>query len=229
MTESQNPTPLTQEIIERTKVHFDPALMHQARNQSWHAVEVITSRIRPGMSEPEATTLIEETLRELGSTKFWHRPYVRFGRNTLKGYGEPSDPGVVLGDHDIYYLDLGPVWADYEGDVGQTFVTGSNPDHLRCARDSQEIFEVAALAWRAQGLTGQALYQLAEREAARRGWLLNTEINGHRLSDFPHALYYKGSLSDQHFAPTPEIWVLEIQIRHPEQEYGAFYEDLLLG
>jgi hypothetical protein len=30
------------------------------------------------------------------------------------------------------------------------------------------------------------------------------------------------------FAPTTDLWVLEIQIRHPERQIGTFYEDLLL-
>jgi hypothetical protein len=28
--------------------------------------------------------------------------------------------------------------------------------------------------------------------------------------------------------PNPNLWVLEIAIRHPVREFGAFYEDLLL-
>ena len=36
------------------------------------------------------------------------------------------------------------------------------------------------------------------------------------------------SLSAVNFAPTTDLWVLEIQIRHPERQIGAFYEDLLL-
>jgi ribosome recycling factor len=35
-------------------------------------------------------------------------------------------------------------------------------------------------------------------------------------------------LSAVNFAPTTDLWVLEIQIRHPGRQIGAFYEDLLL-
>jgi Xaa-Pro aminopeptidase len=220
---------LDQTQIERTKPNFDSTLMLQARSQSWNAIEAISKKIQPGMTEEEATSIAQETLRALGSEKFWHRTIVRLGSNTLKGFSDPSEKGVTLKSNDIFYLDLGPVWNGYEGDAGQTFVCGNDPEQTRCAQDCKEIFETVGLAWRSQGLTGQALYALADQEAKRRGWILNLEINGHRLADFPHALYYKGSLSDQPFSPTPLVWVLEIQIRHPSREFGAFYEDLLLA
>ena len=64
-------------------------------------------------------------------------------------------------------------------------------------------------------------------EAADRGWLLNLEMTGHRVSEFPHKAHYDGALIDQRFAPSPGLWILEIQLRHPTRPFGAFYEDLL--
>lgn len=48
-----------------------------------------------------------------------------------------------------------------------------------------------------------------------------------RLGDFPHALYFKDSLSEVEFAPIENLWVLEIHIRCQESKRGAFYEDIL--
>ena len=48
------------------------------------------------------------------------------------------------------------------------------------------------------------------------------------LSEFPHDAHYDGTLADVGFRPSDSLWVLEIQIRHPEREFGAFFEDLLL-
>jgi hypothetical protein len=59
------------------------------------------------------------------------------------------------------------------------------------------------------------------------GWKLNLEIKGHRVSDFPHAIYRGGNLGDFDAVPNPGLWILEIQIAHPSKPYGAFYEDLL--
>jgi hypothetical protein len=91
----------------------------------------------------------------------------------------------------------------------------------------KDIFDEVAAAWRADGLTGQGLYALAEEAARRRGWVLNTAIKGHRVSDFPHAVHYKGKLGTQDFKPAPHVWILEIQLSHPTERWGGFYEDLL--
>ena len=37
-----------------------------------------------------------------------------------------------------------------------------------------------------------------------------------------------GPLADVSFRPSPNLWVLEIAIAHPDGTFGAFYEDLLL-
>ena len=61
--------------------------------------------------------------------------------------------------------------------------------------------------------------------AAIRGTISRTGC--HRVSDFPHKVHYKGNLGDQDFTPAPNLWILEIQLRHPTENWGAFYEDLL--
>ena len=52
-------------------------------------------------------------------------------------------------------------------------------------------------------------------------------MNGHRLGDFPHALHYKGKLSDFSEAPFPNLWVLEIHLIDEKINRGAFFEDIL--
>jgi hypothetical protein len=29
------------------------------------------------------------------------------------------------------------------------------------------------------------------------------------------------------YKPSADVWILEVQIRHPSREFGAFYEDIL--
>lgn len=215
--------------VERTGKGFEPRAMELARQKTWHAVETIASRIRPGMREEEGQALANAVIQELGAEKRWHRSWVRFGVNTLKPYGVPSEPGVVLGDDDIFFVDIGPVWNGHEGDAGRTYVTGHDDDMRRCAEDGRAIHALVKRRWETEGATGSALYEYAGACARERGWELNLfEANGHRLSDFPHALYFKGGISDVDFRPTPGLWVLEIQIRHPKRPFGSFHEDLLV-
>ena len=80
----------------------------------------------------------------------------------------------------------------------------------RCARAAREVFRRARLDWLA-GATGEALYDRADAYAREYGCALVREIPGHRVSDFPHALYGKHKLAHADFAPADGIWVLEIR------------------
>lgn len=220
---------LTQVDIEKTGARFDSGLILEARKKTWAAVELIASRFAPGLSEKEATDLANQTMKELGTTKQWHKTHVRFGENTLKHYGLPSEGNPVLGENDIFFLDVGPVWDGFEADVGKTYAVGSDAEMIRCAADAIEIHSEVRNHWAEHQVGGKALYDYARERAESRGWIINLfEANGHRLSDFPHKLYFTGGISDVEFTPTACRWVLEIQIRHPQRPFGAFYEDLLV-
>jgi Xaa-Pro aminopeptidase len=220
---------LERELLEKTGAAFTDAGILSARKRSWEALHAIASRLRPGMTEEEGRELAQQMLRERGSAKIWHRPHVRFGKNTLLSYGSPSEPNVVLQEEDVFFLDLGPIFDGFEGDVGATFQVGSNPEHARIIRDGQAIFAEVKEKWRTEKLTGEALYDFARQITEPLGWKLTLEeANGHRLSDFPHAIYFKGGISELGFTPAAQKWVLEIQIRHPELPFGAFHEDLLV-
>jgi Xaa-Pro aminopeptidase len=205
---------------------FDPQQMLHARERTWAALHGIRERMRPGMSEDEAKAEAAEVFRALGMERLWHPVIIRIGRNTTKTYRERSEP-VRLGENDIYFIDLGLVFEGHEGDVGDTFVVGHAPERQACAEAARELFRVTADAWRNQGLSGEALYAFAEQQAQAMGWRLNHEIKGHRVSDFPHSVHKAGDLGEYGEAPSSGLWILEIQIAHPTEPYGAFYEDLL--
>jgi hypothetical protein len=158
----------------------------------------------------------------------WHHIIVRCGSNTTKDFMERSEPGVVLGENDIFFVDIGPIYENTEGDAGDTFVFGSDPDHLRAKKQVRLIWDAVRAKWFADGVTGKQLYDYAIDVAGSFGWKLNMDLSGHRLSEFPHSAHYDGPLAEVEFRPNPNLWVLEIAIAHPERGFGAFYEDLLL-
>ncbi len=217
-----------QDELERVGPNYDLQMMGEVRRRTREAINKIAAKVRPGMVEEDAIAMARELLREEGLLRGWHGTYVRFGRNTTKIYGAPSEPGVILGEDDIFLVDIGPVFERWEGDGGDTFVTGADPDKNRCAADCKRLFNVVRAKWREEHSTGQALYDFAAQEAEKMGWVLNLDLAGHRLSDFPHSAIFKGSLKEVDFTPSARLWVLEIHIRHPEGLYGAFYEDMLL-
>jgi Xaa-Pro aminopeptidase len=158
----------------------------------------------------------------------WHHIIVRCGPNTTKDFMERSEPGVVLRENDIFFVDIGPIFRDTEGDAGDTFVFGEDPDHHRAKCDVRAIWEDVRRVWFDERITGEDLYRFAGQAAAERGWKLNLDLSGHRLSDYPHSAHYDGALAEVPFRPNPNLWVLEIAIAHPDRQFGAFYEDLLL-
>jgi Xaa-Pro aminopeptidase len=208
--------------------HYDKAMMLETRARTRRAMASIAAGIKPGMLEEDAMDLARSTLKSEGMLRGWHAIHVRFGENTLKQFGTPSEPGVKLRYDDIFFIDIGPVWREWEGDAGQTYVVGKDPEMHRIARDVKDLFSDVRSQWKLERLTGVALYEYASRRALDMGWRLNLEMNGHRLADFPHAAIHKGALAAAAFTPSADLWVLEIQIRHPTRAFSAFYEDLLL-
>jgi Xaa-Pro aminopeptidase len=207
---------------------FDLDAMRHASAQSWRGVERMVAAFRPGLRESEAHGLARSILVELGMERIWHPPHIRFGANTTKKYNEKSEGDPVLGEDDIYFIDIGPVFGGHEGDVGATFTTGDDPAHHACAAAVKQLFDDTRAAWKEHALTGPALYDYAEARAKQLGWVLNLDITGHRVSDFPHAIHRGGDLGDYERTPTPGVWILEIQIVHPSRPFGGFYEDLLI-
>ena len=206
---------------------FDPALMLHARERTWAALHGIRERMRPGISEDEAKAEALEVFRELGCERLWHPVLIRIGANTTKAYRQRSDPGVRLGENDSYFIDLGLVFDGHEGDVGDTFVIGHAPQRQACADAARTLFHEVAEAWRTRGWSGQALYAFACERAEAMGWRFNHATKGHRVGDFPHSIHQGGDLVDLPATPSSGLWILEIQIAHPTEPFGAFYEDLL--
>jgi hypothetical protein len=213
---------------ERVGAHYDRCQMLKVRQMTLEVLAQIASIVRPGMAEEEAVAEGRSILKRKGLLRGWHGIKVRFGENTLKGFSESSKPGVILQEDDIFFVDIGPVWRKWEGDAGETFVVGHDADMHRCKRDVRVLFDCVQAKWQVDSLTGAGLYEYASAEARSLGWELNLDTSGHRLSDFPHAALYSGSLSEVGFSPATGLWVLEIQIRHPDRPFGAFFEDMLL-
>ena len=208
---------------------FDPALMLRARELSWQAVHGIRERMQPGISEDEARLEAAQVFERLGMERLWHPVIIRIGPNTTRTYREPSLPGVRLAENDSYFIDLGLVFTGHEGDVGDTFVVGHAPEREACAQAARDLFKDAAEKWRHEGWSGQKLYNHVSERADAMGWRFNHAIKGHRVSDFPHSVHKGGDLGDLDHTPGKGLWILEIQIAHPTEPFGAFYEDLLAG
>jgi Xaa-Pro aminopeptidase len=207
---------------------FNLDAMQFARERTWDVVNALSEVVKPGMLESEATAECKRIMTERGMQRIWHPSLVRFGANTLKPFNARSEGDPALSRDDIYFIDLGIVWDGHEGDAGATFVVGDDEEMRACAAAAKQIFDDVESQWRTNGATGKALYDYAEQRADELGWRLNLDIKGHRVSDFPHAIYKAGKLGSFDACPDVGLWILEIQIAHPTRPFGAFYEDLLM-
>ena len=126
---------------------FEFAKMLEQRDRTREVISAIAAAVRPGMVEEDAVEMAKGLLAERKMLRGWHDVYVRFGSNTTKTFGEASDPGVVLGETDIFLIDIGPVFEKWEGDGGDTFVTGASPEKARCATDARKLFHIVRRKW----------------------------------------------------------------------------------
>lgn len=207
----------------------------QVIENSQHASKVATDLlqkvieiIKPGIKESQATYGAIKIFEVNGIKKNWHRPYIRFGTNTVLTYRDKSKEDKTLQKEDIAYMDIGPVIGDIEGDAGCTLTFGKNELFKELKYQSERIFKLGLNYWKKNNPTGIELYKYIYRLTEDAGYEFNLNPAGHLIGSFPHERWTKEGLGNYPYIPEPGMWVLEIQIRHPEKPYGAFYEAILL-
>lgn len=207
---------------------FQASLLELARDKTLEVILEASSQIVPGMSQAEARALVVKIQAEKGAPKAWHPPQIRFGVNTLLPFGRIGPDDIRLAPNDIYFLDIGPIFDGYEGDVGRAFAVGTDPEMQKCCQDVQLIWQEVRDHWKNNQVSGKDLYEFAEARATFHGWQLSLEkADGHRVADFPHAARMRGSIKGLDIIPSQNRWILEIQIQHKTRPFGAFYEDIL--
>lgn len=136
--------------------------------------------IRPGIGEKELSDAIHDLAGEMfGVTRHWHRRIVRAGENTLQPFHErPLDRRIV--DDDIVFLDLGPIFEEWEADFGRTFLLGDDP-HKKAVRDALPRVWQAGRDYFAghPDVTGAELFDFVVGVARAEGFDWASRIAGH--------------------------------------------------
>jgi Xaa-Pro aminopeptidase len=174
-----------------------------------------------------------------GITTYWHKRIVRAGRNTLAPYKE-NPPDLSIGEDDILFLDLGPVFEDWEADFGRTFVLGSDPIKIKLRDDIGKAFaEGKRYFEQTPGIKANELFRYAVSLAHKFGWKFGGQIAGHLIGQFPHEKIAgdKVTLYIHPDSPLPmrslnekgqkRHWILEIHFVDLERQIGGFFEELL--
>src|SRR5271168_3213064 len=127
--------------------------------------------IRPGARESEINEGVYALAESMfGISRYWHKRIVRAGRNTLAPYDE-NPPDLTVGEDDIVFLDLGPVFEEWEADFGRTYVVGNDPLKRKLCRDIEEGFAKGKQHFQEHpDITAAELYSFAQHLAEQAGW-----------------------------------------------------------
>ena len=184
----------------------------KAEQKALHLFQEAEARglIIAGKTENELNKQLFDLAFELyGIKKYWHKRIVRSGKNTLFPYRE-NPPNLVIENDDILFFDFGPVFEDWEADVGRTYVIGNDSLKLKLKNDIE-------LAWKESRdwffshnkITGAQYYKYNVELAHKYGWTFGGDIAGHLIGNFPHEIiesesrdnYIHGDNHKDMFAP----------------------------
>ena len=205
---------------------FQLSKLLAARNVTRDLTYELSTLILPGMTEDDAHAIYKEVTKKYPVEKQWHPPKLRFGPNTLCNFKDISAP-YVLGEEDIFFIDIGPVIEGHEADYGETFTVGDVYEHRLIAATATKVFHEVADFWKIQRCTGEELYHFASERAQHYGYHLSMGSDGHRIGDFPHHVHFKGGMPETDEEIFPNAWILEIHLLNQERTFGAFFEDVL--
>ncbi len=216
----------------------------EAEKKALKLFELIDSLqlIKIGKKESELNREVFELAKiHFGIRKFWHKRLVRSGKNTLLPY-EDNPPDLTLQENDILYFDFGPVFEEWEADIGRTFVIGNDVDMLKLATDVEQIWYEVNNYYQQnkEEITASQLYHHTCQVSELHGWKYGSEHAGHLIGKFPHERILGDEqinyihpennvkMSDPDNFGEKRNWILEIHLVHPKREIGAFFEQLMI-
>jgi len=222
------------------QLRVDRLLDAQARAARLFAEIERRAMIRPGVTEKQLSDEINRLAADLlGVTRHWHRRIVRAGENTLQPFSE-RPPDRAVADGDIVFLDLGPIFAEWEADFGRTFVLSDDP-HKTAVRDAlPRVWQAGREYFDGHpDVTGAELYDFVVGVAHAEGFAFASPIAGHLVGEFPHRKiagpgveWYIMPGSHKPMRRTDPAgrachWILEVHLADRARGFGGFYEQLL--
>ena len=198
--------------------------------------------LRPGNSELTASDGIKALAEQhFGVESFWHKRIVRSGPNTVHPYRENPEVRIFT-DDDIVFLDFGPVFAQWEADLGRTYVIGNDPAKLQLRDEAERIWHMGRnFAMANPEIAANDLYSFVTNEVHEAGYQLGEQRHvGHLIGEFPHERV-EDDKTTSYLTPVNTLplqrtdadgnqwhWILECHLVDPELNIGSFFEQLLV-
>lgn len=223
-------TPIVKELLKTEEKAFNLFDVAEKRNL-----------IIAGKTEKQLNEELYALAFELyGIKKFWHKRIVRAGKNTLHPYRE-NPPNLTIQTDDILFFDFGPVFEDWEADVGRTYVIGNDSLKHKLKADIESAWkESRDWFFTHQHITGAQYYEYNVKLAEKYGWEFGGDIAGHLIGNFPHEQiesesrdnYIHPDNQKDMFSPgvlgTKREWILEIHFVDKQKQIGGFIEQMLI-
>jgi Xaa-Pro dipeptidase len=214
--------------------------MHSAKQTVCLRTVDSQNLIRPGQTETDINDAIYALAEQTyGIRRYWDKRIVRAGRNSLAPYDE-NPPNLTVAEDDILFLDLGPVFEDWEADFGRTYVVGDDPLKRKLCRDIEDSFAKGKRYFHERpDIRCAELYEYACPLTRENGWEYGGPIAGHLIGVFPHekisgdkvTLYVHPHNHDRMRTLDAEgrkrHWIFEIHFVDRARQIGGFYEELL--
>lgn len=213
----------------------------RAEQRAFEMLAAIEERglIRQGRTEREIEQdILNIAQNQFGIEQHWHKRIVRAGENTLAVFAE-NPPIVEVRDDDVVFVDLGPVFDNWEADIGKTYVIGSNSQKIALVEELERQFDLINKRLNEKpSMTGAELYHYACDSAVQAGYRFGGQIAGHIVAEFPHARL-PGERQAHHISPANPLplsdpdplgnkrhWIIEVHLISADGEFGGFYERL---
>ena len=170
------PTSFLVDQVRAVKEPEELVLLERAVYLADTAMDRVSERITPGMTERDVAWQMELTMRELGAEAISFDTIVAAGPNGARPHHRASDYAIQKGD--VIVIDMGAKYEGYCSDITRTYVLGEPNEPFRkvygIVLDAQETAEAAVQA----GMTGGDTDGLARKVIAGAGY---GETFGHSL------------------------------------------------
>lgn len=198
------------------------------------------SLIKSGKSDKELSNEIYILAKEtLGISKYWHKRIVRSGTNTIYPYDYSPDDRIIEKD-DILWIDFGPIFDDYEADIGRTYVLGNNTEKFRIKECVENAwYKTRDYFFGKEEISGKELFEYVNNLASKEGYKFGNNIAGHLIDVFPHNKIHGKEISNyismdnntnlkSKFEDKERFWILEVHFLDEKKRFGSFFEQLLI-
>lgn len=205
--------------------------------QAIHDKELIVE----GKSEHQLNTEVFKLAYDMFNIeKYWHKRIVRAGKNTLLPYKE-NPPDLIIQKDDILFFDFGPVFEDWEADIGKTYVIGTDPQKLKLKKDVEFAWWEGKKYYdqHKDTLTGADFYYYTKEMVKSYCWEYGNIHCGHLIGNFPHEriqgeetrnYIHKDNndlMSEKDKNGNDRYWIYEIHLVDLNLQIGGFFEQLL--